>query len=246
MTNYHYFPKHRRYGIVIKFSDNSYSWSENNPSQRKYLAESDYCKNAIEFYVWKNDTTYKSFGLFKEYLLKEDDKTPKSKRTKPLPINEKSNLYFTCKCIMSEICGYPYEAKSSYRALALECKKFLLSTLTSQTKSKKIYDIIFACPNLSFYGEHLSWNKNAWLESSLIVYRYFESNVLIKIIREYEKTFNEEIIFDYDTLIKYFYKNLSNTGEIDFGKISGVKSNISYIPATVFEERIKRFKELYE
>ena len=68
MTNYERFPKHRKNGIVIKFGDYSYSWSENNPSQRKYLLESSYCDNAIEFYVWENDKTYTSVKQFKDYL----------------------------------------------------------------------------------------------------------------------------------------------------------------------------------
>lgn len=52
MTNYENFPKHRNNGIVIKFKEYQYSWSENNAHQRKYLLESDYLKNAVEFYVW--------------------------------------------------------------------------------------------------------------------------------------------------------------------------------------------------
>lgn len=73
MTNYNYFPKHRKNGIVIKFDECSYSWSENNPSQRKYLLESNYCNNAIEFYVWENDTIYISIDSFKDYLRNKTD-----------------------------------------------------------------------------------------------------------------------------------------------------------------------------
>ena len=39
MTNYRSFPRHRKNGIVIKFDDYRYSWSENNPPQRKYLLQ---------------------------------------------------------------------------------------------------------------------------------------------------------------------------------------------------------------
>lgn len=73
MTNYVTFPKHRKNGIVIKFSENGYSWSENNQRQRKYLLESDYCDRAVEFYVWENDTTYTSVEEFKNYLRNKKD-----------------------------------------------------------------------------------------------------------------------------------------------------------------------------
>ena len=76
MTNYGSFPKHRKNGIVVKFDDHSYSWSENNASQRKYLFESNYCNNAIEIYVWENNMTYTNVEEFKEYLRnKKDDGT---------------------------------------------------------------------------------------------------------------------------------------------------------------------------
>ena len=73
MTNYENFPKHRKNGMVIKFKEYQYSWSGNNPRQRKYLLESDYLKNAVEVYVWENDTTYTSIDDFKEYLRNKKD-----------------------------------------------------------------------------------------------------------------------------------------------------------------------------
>lgn len=73
MTNYENFPKHRKNGIVIKFKECQYSWSENNARQRKYLLESDYLKNAVEVYVWENDTTYTNIDDFKEYLRNKKD-----------------------------------------------------------------------------------------------------------------------------------------------------------------------------
>ncbi len=68
MTNYTRFPSWRRYGIVIKYNESNYSWSDNTPTQRKYLLESAYCDNAVEFFVWENNTTYKSILEFKHYL----------------------------------------------------------------------------------------------------------------------------------------------------------------------------------
>lgn len=68
MTNYDCFPKHRKYGIVIKFNENQYSWSENSAAQRKYLLESNYLEGAIEIYVWENNKTYKDINDFKNYL----------------------------------------------------------------------------------------------------------------------------------------------------------------------------------
>lgn len=94
MTNYEYFPKHRKYGIVIKFSDTCYSWSENNKYQRKYLLESKYCDNAVEFYVWENNTTYSSLESFKEYLLNKEDIEYCPLCGKPLKIKKNKNDYF--------------------------------------------------------------------------------------------------------------------------------------------------------
>ena len=68
MTNYSNFPHWRKYGIVIKFSEHRYSWCENSKANRKYLIESEYCSNGIEFYVWENDNTYTTLEDFKLYL----------------------------------------------------------------------------------------------------------------------------------------------------------------------------------
>lgn len=68
MTNYTSFPKHRDYGIVIKYSDSQYSWCDNTAANRKYLLESNYCDRAIEFYVWENDSTYTNKEDFYKYL----------------------------------------------------------------------------------------------------------------------------------------------------------------------------------
>lgn len=100
MTNYDNFPKHRKNGIVIKFGEYSYNWSENNPNQRKYLLESKYCDNAIEFYVWENDTTYTSVGDFKEYLRNKTNEGLCPICGKPLVIkkahNDNSNIFLGC------------------------------------------------------------------------------------------------------------------------------------------------------
>ena len=68
MTNYNNFPKLRKYGIVMKFNEHRFSWCENNKANRKYLIESNYCSDGIEFYVWENDTLYTNLEIFKEYL----------------------------------------------------------------------------------------------------------------------------------------------------------------------------------
>jgi hypothetical protein len=73
MTNYTSFPKWRKNGIVIKFNERQYSWSVNSQAQRKYLLDSKYCDNAIEFYVWENDTTYSNIIDFKSYLISKQE-----------------------------------------------------------------------------------------------------------------------------------------------------------------------------
>jgi hypothetical protein len=68
MTNYDKYPAWRDYyGIIIKFSDNRYSWSENNKAQRQYLLESTYCDNAEAIYVC-GDKKWFTRVEFKEYL----------------------------------------------------------------------------------------------------------------------------------------------------------------------------------
>ena len=67
MTNYETYPKWRdASGIIIEFSENRYSWSENNSAQRKYLLESDYCDSARRIYVccikkWFSPTQFKDY-----------------------------------------------------------------------------------------------------------------------------------------------------------------------------------------
>ena len=73
MTNYTTFPHWRKNGIVIKYNDRQYSWSTNTKSQRKYLLESSYCDDAVEFFVWENNTTYTTLESFKDYLSRKQD-----------------------------------------------------------------------------------------------------------------------------------------------------------------------------
>jgi hypothetical protein len=68
MTNYSQYPSWRDYyGIIIKFSDHQYSWSENNKAQRKYLLESPYCDGAEAIYVCA-DKKWFTLIEFKNYL----------------------------------------------------------------------------------------------------------------------------------------------------------------------------------
>ena len=95
MTNYGSFPKHRKNGIVIKFKEYQFSWSENNARQRKYLLESDYLKNAIEVYVWENDTTYTKIEDFKEYLSNKKDEGTCPLCGKPLVVRKSHTDYMS-------------------------------------------------------------------------------------------------------------------------------------------------------
>ena len=100
MTNCGNFPKWRKNGISMKFGEYQYSWCENNPSQRKYLLESDYCDNAIEIYVWENDTLYTSVAEFKSYLINKKDEGTCPLCGKPLKIkrnhSDSSSVFLGC------------------------------------------------------------------------------------------------------------------------------------------------------
>ena len=100
MTNCSNFPKWRKNGISMKFGEYQYSWCENNPSQRKYLLESDYCNNAIEIYVWENDTLYTSVDEFKDYLRNKKDEGTCPLCGKPLKIkrshSDSSSVFLGC------------------------------------------------------------------------------------------------------------------------------------------------------
>lgn len=93
MTNYSCFPKWRKYGIVMKFTDSQYSWCENTPANRKYLIESDYCNGGIEFYVWENDTIYKDLDSFKDYLKNKVDNGTCPLCGKPLVVRRSKTDY---------------------------------------------------------------------------------------------------------------------------------------------------------
>ena len=100
MTNCSNFPKWRKNGISMKFGEYRYSWCENNPSQRKYLLESDYCNDAIEIYVWENDTLYTSVDEFKDYLRNKKDEGMCPLCGKPLKIKrnhtDSSSIFLGC------------------------------------------------------------------------------------------------------------------------------------------------------
>ena len=104
MTNYISFPKWRDHGIVIKFSDYQYSWSNNTAIQRKYLLNSDYCNDAIEVYVWENDTIYISIDDFKDYLQNYKGYGTSPKCGKKLVLRYRKDKYDSCFLGCS---GYP-------------------------------------------------------------------------------------------------------------------------------------------
>ena len=52
MTNYSTFPSWRAYmGLTIKFSNTSYSWSDDTRAQRRYLLTSNYLSGAEGVYI---------------------------------------------------------------------------------------------------------------------------------------------------------------------------------------------------
>ena len=106
MTNYRTFPTWRKYGIVIKFNDDKFSWCENTPANRKYLKTSEYCSKATEFYVWENNMNYYSKIELDIYI--EDRETNPQK-------------YLTCS-----LCSNPLVVRKNNQngELFLGCSKY--------------------------------------------------------------------------------------------------------------------------
>ena len=94
MTNYTIFPSWRAYmGITIKFSERSYSWSDDTRAQRKYLLTSHYLNNAEEVYIgwckkWFSVFEFKAFIDRDTY---EEEKTAAIKAYKDSKNNQSNN-----------------------------------------------------------------------------------------------------------------------------------------------------------
>ena len=56
----------------MSFSNNQYSWCEDNKDNREYLLNSTYCDNAKVIYVYKTNKAY-TVKEFKQYLATYND-----------------------------------------------------------------------------------------------------------------------------------------------------------------------------
>ena len=94
----------------------------------------------------------------------------------------------------------------------------------------------------------MAWNKNQWLASAAIVYNYFKAEIIVREIQKYEKIFNEEIIVqgERQKLLDYLYKSISTGGEMSYELAPGINANFLDVPVPVLDDKLKRFKELYE
>ena len=121
-----------------------------------------------------------------------------------------------------------------------------VSSVGSGVGSGVLTGALFACDVAPFRGHFLSWKKEEWRRSAAIVYNYFKAETLIKCIREYEKRLDKTIIHDYNGMLEYFYAALSNNEEIDYWKAPGIDAAFELIPQKTLDDKLRRFKELYE
>ena len=142
--------------------------------------------------------------------------------------------------------GFAYEASSPLKTLAKECKKFLLNDLNAQVQDGQINDPIFGCSIKGFHGHHLAWNKAQWEDSAEVVYQYFKAASLIRTIKEYEQVFGKTIVYDYNALLEFVYESLSKGEEIVWSRAPSLGKDFYFVPEKVLEDKLNRFKELYE
>lgn len=157
-------------------------------------------------------------------------------------------LYNTYLCIGREMRGNVFSADEKLKALTKELKKYVLDVTNVHNKGKRIYDPVIACQAFPFYGNSLAWNKNQWLASAAVVYNYFKAEILVREIQKYEKIFNEEIILKgkRQELLDYLYKNITLGGEMSYELAPGINANFLDVPIIVLDDKLRRFKELYE
>ena len=152
----------------------------------------------------------------------------------------------TYYCILCEMSGFEYEASNALKSLAKECKKFLLDDINAQVHEGKINDPIFGCSIKTFHGHSLAWNKLKWKKSAEIIYQYFKAAALIRTIKEYESIFNSKIVYDYMALMEFLYESFSNNEEIVWALAPSLGKDFCLVPEKVLEDKLNRFKELYE
>ena len=158
----------------------------------------------------------------------------------------KEQINKTYYCILCEMSGFDYEATNALKALARECKRYLLDDLNAQVQEGKINDPIFGCSIKNFHGHSLSWNKTSWRKSAEIVYQYFKASSLIKAIKKYETIFNSKIIYDYNEALEFVYHAFSTNSEIEWSRLPSLGKDFYLVPEKVLTDKLNRFKELYE
>ena len=157
-------------------------------------------------------------------------------------------LYNTFLCIGREMRGNAFSADEKLKALTKELKRYVLDVTNVHNKGGRIYDPVIACQAFNFYGHALAWNKNQWLSSAEIVYNYFKAEILVREIQKYEGIYKEEIIVEgkRQELLEYLYKAISIGEEMNYESAPGINANFVYVPTSVLDDKLKRFKELYE
>ena len=158
------------------------------------------------------------------------------------------NLYNTYLCIGREMRGNAFSADEKLKALTKELKKYVLDVTNVHNKGGRIYDPVIACQAFNFYGHALAWNKNQWQQSAEIVYNYFKAEILVREIQKYEKIYNETIIVEgqRQELLEYLYKSISIGEEMRYELAPGINANFLDVPTSVLDDKLERFKELYE
>ena len=154
----------------------------------------------------------------------------------------------TFYCILCEMSGYSYDGTRAEKSLAKALRKYFLDEMNSHTKNGRgnYYKPLFASDKAPFHGHFLSWKKEEWRRSAAIVYNYFKAETLIKCIRENEKRLEKTIIHDYNGMLEYFYKALSSDEEIDYWKAPGIDAAFELMDQKELDDKLRRFKELYE
>ena len=157
-------------------------------------------------------------------------------------------LYNTYLCIGREMRGNTFSADEKLKALTKELKKYVLDVTNVHNKGGHIYDPVIACQAFNFYGHALAWNKKQWQQSAEIVYNYFKAEILVREIQKYEKIYNETIIVEgqRQELLEYLYKSISVGEEMRYELAPGINVNFLDVPTSVLDDKLKKFKELYE
>lgn len=186
----------------------------------------------------------KVFNLYKIYYIKNEEKNLEKAEEQ-----SKSDSLQLYKHIIDAVKGKKIKADEATKGLCTDIAKFVLSEVGYNAIAQKDFKNITEFNQFkyarryiaNFFGYTFSFRRVDGNDAK-VFYMYYKSSLLVNIIKRYETIYNKQIIFDYDALLKSFYKMIK-FDSIDYSRADGLLSDFNIVPIKLLDQELERLQK---